>query len=93
MLGKIPIEWRQRPDMTIAVDGDVKHQSIQLKFKQRNASIELNENISFIALYIYISNDTKIVKNRIIRRSRIFFSCKRENILKSMEILTLWTLS
>ena len=26
MLGKNPIKWRQRPDMTIAVDWDVKHQ-------------------------------------------------------------------
>ena len=29
MLGKSPIKWRQRPDMTTAVDWDVKH-----KFKQ-----------------------------------------------------------
>ena len=26
MLGKSPIKWRQRPDMNIAVDWDVKHQ-------------------------------------------------------------------
>ena len=26
MLGKSPIKWRQHPDMTIAVDWDVKHQ-------------------------------------------------------------------
>ena len=25
MLGKNPIKWRHRPDMTIAVDWDVKH--------------------------------------------------------------------
>ena len=31
MLGKSPMKWRQRPDMTIAVDWDVKHQ-----FKQTN---------------------------------------------------------
>ena len=31
MLGKSSIKWRQRPDMTIAVDWDVKHQ-----FKQTN---------------------------------------------------------
>ena len=31
MLGKSPMKWRQRPDMTIAVDCDVKHQ-----FKQTN---------------------------------------------------------
>ena len=24
-LGKSPMKWRQRPDMTIAVDWDVKH--------------------------------------------------------------------
>ena len=24
-LGKSPIKWRQRPDMTLAVDWDVKH--------------------------------------------------------------------
>ena len=32
MLGKSPIKWRQRPDMTIAVDRDVKHQ-----FKQTHS--------------------------------------------------------
>ena len=26
MLGKSPIKWRQHPDITIAVDWDVKHQ-------------------------------------------------------------------
>ena len=31
MLGKSPIKWRQRPDMTIAVDWDVKHQFKQTK--------------------------------------------------------------
>ena len=30
-MGKSPIKWRQRPNMTIAVDWDVKHQ-----FKQTN---------------------------------------------------------
>ena len=34
MLGKSPIKWRQRPDMTFAVDWDVKHQ-----FKQTNKNI------------------------------------------------------
>ena len=28
--GKSPITWRQRPDMTIAVDWDVKHQFKQI---------------------------------------------------------------
>ena len=27
LLGKCPIKWRQQPDMTLAVDRDVKHQS------------------------------------------------------------------
>ena len=37
MLGKSPIKWRQRPDMTmtIAVDWDIKHH-----FKQINSSIK-----------------------------------------------------
>ena len=34
MLGKSPIKWRQRPDMTIAVDWDVKHQFKQIQTKQ-----------------------------------------------------------
>ena len=29
--GKSPIKWRQRPDITLAIDWDVKHQ-----FKQTN---------------------------------------------------------
>ena len=33
-LGKSPIKWRQRPNMTIAVDWDLKHQ-----FKHTNKSI------------------------------------------------------
>ena len=32
MLGKSPIKWGQRPDMTIAVEGDVKHQFKQTLF-------------------------------------------------------------
>ena len=31
ILGKSPIEWRQGPDMTLAVDWDVKHQFRQTK--------------------------------------------------------------
>ena len=31
ILGKSPIKWRQRPDMTIAVDWDVKHQLKQIQ--------------------------------------------------------------
>ena len=31
MLGKSPIKWRQRPDMTIAVDRDVMHEIKQTK--------------------------------------------------------------
>ena len=30
ILRKSPIEWRQRPDMTTAVDWDVKHQFKQI---------------------------------------------------------------
>ena len=36
MLGKIPIKWRQRPDMTIAVDCDVK-----LQFKQTDKQLTI----------------------------------------------------
>ena len=36
ILGKSPIKWRQRPDMTFAVDWDVKHQ-----FKQTNALLNV----------------------------------------------------
>ena len=39
MLGKRPIKCRQRPDMTIAVDSDVKHQ-----FKQTNKPKERLES-------------------------------------------------
>ena len=38
MLGKSPIKWRQRPDMTIAVEWDVKHQ-----FKQANKQTKEKE--------------------------------------------------
>ena len=36
ILGKSPIKWRQRPDMTLAVDWDVKHQ-----LKQKNKDLLL----------------------------------------------------
>ena len=38
MLGKSSIKWRQRPDMTIAIDLDVKHQFKQTKIKLVNRS-------------------------------------------------------
>ena len=42
MLGKSPIKWRQRPDMTIAVDWDVKNQFKQTKrvnYAHRNTQL------------------------------------------------------
>ena len=41
MLGKNPIKWRQCPDMTIAVDWDVKH-----LFKQTNKITDKNNKES-----------------------------------------------
>ena len=35
ILGKSPIKWSQRPDMTLAVDWDVTHQ-----FKQTNKQLD-----------------------------------------------------
>ena len=40
--GKSPIKWRQRPDMTIAVDWDVKH-----LFKQKVYERQINHNKLF----------------------------------------------
>ena len=37
MLGKSAMKWRQRPDMAIAVDWDVKHQLKQI----------INQNLKF----------------------------------------------
>ena len=37
MLGKSPIKWRHRPDMTIAVDWDFKHQFKQAAWQPRKA--------------------------------------------------------
>ena len=48
-LGKSPIKWRQRPDMTLAVDWDVKHQ-----FKQTN---KIYFSIYFSALVINDGDD------------------------------------
>ena len=36
ILGKSPIKWRQRPDMTLAVDWDVKHQFKHIQSNQIN---------------------------------------------------------
>ena len=37
ILGKSPIKWRQRPDMTLAVDWDVKHQLKQVWYSKYSA--------------------------------------------------------
>ena len=37
MLGKSPIKWGQRPDMTIVVDWDIKHQFKQTKYFQMSS--------------------------------------------------------
>ena len=39
ILGKSPIKWRQRHDMTLAVDWDVKHQFKQKNFKHTMITI------------------------------------------------------
>ena len=44
LLGKSPIKWRKRPDMTLAVDWDVKHQ-----FKQTNS-----DNMTDVLMHILI---------------------------------------
>ena len=38
MLGRRPTKWRQRPNMTIVVDWDVKHQ-----FKQTNQQTKIDD--------------------------------------------------
>ena len=43
MLGKSPIKWWQRPDMTTTVDWDVKHQ-----FKQTNKQAKYRKIISVV---------------------------------------------
>ena len=45
MLGKKPLKWRQRPDMTIAVDWDVKH-----KFKQTNSFREIKNDMKYLMI-------------------------------------------
>ena len=40
MLGKSPIKWRQHPDMTIAVDWDIKHQIKQTKPKFHDSQLD-----------------------------------------------------
>ena len=59
--------------------------------------MKLIENILFIALFIYLSNDTKIMKNMLTRRNGENFFCNHENTRMSMEFLTLrkyfWSLT
>ena len=55
ILGKSPIKWRQRPDMTLAVDWDVKHQ-----FKQTNKQILFMQNNDYFSKAFHrASNDQK----------------------------------
>ena len=56
ILGKSPIKWRQRPDMTVAVDWDVQHQ-----FKQTNKQTVKNLAILVISPKIHAgSQDPKL---------------------------------
>ena len=53
ILGKSPLKWRQRPDMTIAVDWDDKPQCKQTKTKMHELRPQLSysvpdANISFL---------------------------------------------
>ena len=48
IFGKSPIKWRQRPDMTLAVDWHVKYQ-----FKQTNKAKHLELSIIDIGLKFY----------------------------------------
>ena len=41
MLGKSPMKWRQRPDMTIAVNRDVKHQLKQTNKQKQTCILEI----------------------------------------------------
>ena len=45
MLGKSPIKWRQRPDMTIAVNWVVKHQLKQTKTNMHTGKKEKKRKI------------------------------------------------
>ena len=38
ILVKSLIKWRQRPDMTLAVDWDVKHQKLRLSYSNTNST-------------------------------------------------------
>ena len=51
----------------------------------KNACMELNENILFIALINYLSNDSKNIKIRLLGEAAYFFFRKHENTLKSMD--------
>ena len=44
ILGKSPLKWRHRPDKTLAVDWDVKH---QLKRKKKKKRKEKCDDIDF----------------------------------------------
>ena len=53
MLGKSPIKWRQRPDMAIAVDWDVKRQFKQTKLKSRATLTSGNVSTLYFQVYMY----------------------------------------
>ena len=61
ILGKSPIKWRQHPDMTIAVDWDVKHQ-----FKQIIHLIKLS-------LYYLIQSFFHIGQERFTSMTRVYY--------------------
>ena len=78
MLGLSPIKWRQRPDMTIAVEWDAKHQ-----FKQRNLGAKTDCHMSLSGLSkthegsgpnpAYLNNISRHARNAIFFHMNMYF--------------------
>ena len=68
ILGKSPIKWRQRPDMTIAVDWNVKHQ-----FKQTHKQIPF-EILSY-------NNKVEGCFSKILKLTLLYFSLSIERCI------------
>ena len=69
IFGKSPIKWRQRPDMTIAVDWDVKH-----PFKQTN-KVRFNKlGIAYTSWNSYATSMLNFCNKNIHLRNEFHFS-------------------
>ena len=75
ILGKSPIKWRDRPDMILAVDWDVKHQiksnSLLAKVVFPTCNSHIGACYSVVDCIFFFQKEKKDIKDRLIQMKRL----------------------